>query len=304
MRTGTVISWRARIALVAAWLCILGGESRAQNQFEDAVKQLSSDNVRGYLQPFVNSFGANLNSGVYHTASIPEQGISFRLDLIGMGTLIGDAEKQFTGIPPQPFDQTPVPTATVFGDQGTTVTQSSGVSYQFQNGQVKTSFVPLAAPQLTIGSIAGTQAVIRYVPIPEISNFPKVTLFGIGARHSISRYLPESPVDLAVGLFWQSFKIGDIIDAHALNFGGEVSKSFSVLTVYGGMQYETSSIDLSYTYTGPGSTPNTKVALSIDGENKFRVTGGLGLNLAILNLAADISVGKVTVVSGALGFGI
>jgi hypothetical protein len=286
-------------------LCLLvGGTASAQNPFEDAIKQLSSDNVRGYIQPFVNGFGANLNSGLYHSASISEMGLSIKFDIVGMGTMIGDAEKVYDAVAPQPFDQTPVQTATIFGGPGTIVSHPSGVTYQFQNGQVKTSFVPLAVPQLTLGNFYGTQAVIRYAPLPSVGDFPKVTLFGIGARHSISRYLPTVPVDLAVSAFYQTFDIGEIMSAHALNFGAQASKSFSVLTLYGGLQYETSSMDLSYTYTGPGATPNTKVGISIDGQNNFRATAGLGLNLVILNLSADVNVGKVTVLSAAVGFGI
>ena len=275
----------------------------AQNPFEDAVKQLSSDNVRGYLQPFVNAMGANLNSGLYRSASISEGGVSVKLDFVGMGTFIGDNEKGYSGVPPQPFSQTPVTTATVYGDKGTIVTDPSGISYQFQNGQVKTSFVPFAAPQLTVGNLFGSQAIVRYVPIPEVGDFPKVTLFGIGGRHSISRYLPDLPVDLAAGLFYQSFDVGDIISAKTFNIGAQASKSFSVLTLYGGLQWETSSMDLSYAYTGPGSTPSTKVTLSMDGENNIRAMAGLGLSLAILNINADINVGKVVVASGGIGFG-
>ena len=60
------------ITLVAVAGCVymLSVCARARNQFEDAVKQLNSDNVKGYLQPFVNGFGANLNSGLYHSAEI------------------------------------------------------------------------------------------------------------------------------------------------------------------------------------------------------------------------------------------
>jgi hypothetical protein len=198
-----------------------------------------------------------------------------------------------------------VQTATLFGDQGAVVQDpGSGLEYHFQNGQVKTSMIPFGAPQLTVGNIYGTQAVIRYMPIPEIDNFPKVTVFGIGARHSISRYIPEFPADVAASIFYQSLTVGDLIDAHGINFGGQISKSFSVATIYGGLQYETSTLTVNYTYTGPGSTPNSKINLDLDGENKFRATAGVNLNLVILNLNADINLGKVTVVSGGIGFGI
>lgn len=290
-----------KISSVLCALLLVGSASKAQNPFEDAVKQLSSDKVRGYLQPFVNGLGANLSSGFYNTAQIGETGLHIQVGVVGMGTLVGDAEKVYDALPPQPFPQTPVQTATVFGGTGAVVNGPGGTQYQFQSGEVKTSIIPLAVPQVTIGNIYGTQAAIRYVPLPSIGDFPKTTLFGIGVRHSISRYIPEFPADLAAGIAYDKVTVGDIIDAHSLIFGGQISKSFSVLTVYGGLQYENSTLSVNYTYTG--SMPNTNVNLDIDGENKFRVTGGVTLDLVILHLNADINLGKVTVVSGGLGFG-
>jgi hypothetical protein len=279
--------------------------ARAQSQLEDAIKQLSSDNVRGYLQPFITAVGANFNSGFYNTASINDMGLHIQLQIVGMGTLIGDAEKTYSAIPPQPYPQNAVQTATVFGEVGTIVPgPAPGLEYHFQNGQVKTRILPVAVPQLTIGNFMGTQASIRYVPIPSVGSFPKVTLVGFGLRHSISRYIPELPVDLSAGIFYDKVTVGDIIDAHGLGFGGQASKSFSLLTVYGGLQYETSTLTVSYTYTGPGPQHNTPVSVDLDGENKFRATAGVNLDLMILHLNGDINLGKVTVVSAGIGFGI
>jgi hypothetical protein len=245
-----------------------------------------------------------MNSGLYNSAEIGETGLTLNVRIVAMGTLIGDAEKTYTATAPEPpYPQDPVQTATVFGDLGAIVQGPvPGMEYHYQNGQVKTSLVPFLSPQLTIGNIFGTQAVIRYVPLPEHDDFPKVTLFGVGVRHSISRYLPEFPADLAASVFYQKLDIGDIFSAKAFNIGGQISKSFAVATLYGGVQYETSTMSLSYTYTG-GALPQ-HVGVDIDGENKIRATVGLGLNLAFLHLNADISVGKVTVASAGLGFGL
>jgi hypothetical protein len=283
---------------------LLAAPAKAQTPLEDAIKQLSSDNVRGYLQPFVNGFGANMNSGWYNTAEIGKSGLHLKLRFIGMGTMIGDAEKMY--VASSPFDQSPVQTATVFGDIGTIVPNDPSdpiAYYHFQNGQVKTKFVPFAVPQLTVGDFFGTQASVRYIASPEISNFPKSSLFGIGIRHSINQYFPTIPLDIAAGLFYQKLKIGDLMEAKAFNFGVQASKSFSILTLYGGLQSESSSMTVNYIYTGIGSTPDTKVSLEMDGENKFRATVGAGLNLVILHLNTDINFGKVTVVSGSVGFG-
>jgi hypothetical protein len=292
-----------RVFGVLAGLLFASSLLLAQNPFEDAIKQLSSDNVKGYLQPFINGVGANLNSGLYNTAEIGESGVHFRLTIVAMGTMIGDAEKTYNATPPSPFSQTPVPTATVYGGQGTVVPGplNSGIQYQFQNGQVKTSIIPLAAPQLTIGTFFGTQAILRYVPIPSVHDFPKVTLFGIGAQHSLNRYLSGLPVDLSAGLFYQSLTVGDIIDVKTFNLGAQASKSWALFTLYGGAQYETSSMNLTYTYTGSSERPT--ISVDFTGENKFRATAGLGINLVILHLNADISVGKVTVASAGIGFG-
>jgi len=290
-----------KISSLLCALALIGSTSRAQDPFQDAIKQLSSDKVTGYLQPFVNGMGANLNSGFFNTARIEETGLHMQLRFVAMGTLLGDAEKTYGALPPQPFPQANVQTATLFGGAGATVDGPSELQYQFQSGEVNTSMIPLGAPELTIGNVFGTQASVRYVPIGPIGDFPKTTLFGIGVRHSISRYLPEFPADLAAGISYDKVTVGDIIDAHGLGFGAQISKSFSMLTVYGGLQYESSSLTVNYTYTG--STPHSAVSLDIDGENKFRATGGLTLDLVILRLNADINFGKVTAVSGGVGFG-
>ncbi|HMD13959.1 MAG TPA: DUF6588 family protein [Bacteroidota bacterium] len=276
--------------------------AHAQNPVEDAIQQLNSSTVKGYLQPFIDGVGADLNSGVYHSADIGT-GFSLKLELVAMGTLIGDAQKVYSAVPPVPFDQTPVQTATIFGGRGTTV-QGPGVSYQFQNGQLNLSAVPLIVPQLSIGNIMGTQAVIRYIPIPDMNNFPKSTFFGVGLRHSISQYLPNVPVDLAAGAFYQQLTIGSLMEEKTLNFSGEASKSFSILTIYGGVQYESATMTLDYNYQGYGATADNHVHLDLDGQNNFRFTAGLGLDLLILHLSADANFGTVTVISGAVGFGL
>jgi hypothetical protein len=277
---------------------------QAQNQFEDAIKQLTGDNVKGYIQPFVTGMGANLNSGLYHSADISEMGLTVRIDLIGMGTLIGDAEKKYKA--KNPFDGSEVETATLYGEQGAIVRLDSLAEYQFQNGQIKASILPFFVPQLTIGDIFGTQAVIRYVPIPEIDKVPKINIFGIGARHCVNRYLPVIPVNLSASIFYQSLSIGDLFEASTFSIGAQVSKSFAVLTLYGGLQYETISMDVSYDFAGqiPGViNKGEKISVSLNGENHFRGTAGLNLNLAILNIFADINIGTATVISGGIGFG-
>jgi Family of unknown function (DUF6588) len=271
------------------------------SDIEKAIRAFDQNNVGGYIQPMADFFGANMSAGWYHSASIPTTGLNISLNVIAMGSSVGDDQKTFTAQAPTGFSPSTFKTATVFGGTGATVTdQNTSLEYRGSDGALNTPIFPLAALQLNIGSIYGTEVIIRGVPLPEISGAPKVTFLGFGVRHSVSQYLPEFPVDIAAGVFYNHIAFGDIIDMKSFAFGAQGSKSFSVLEIYGGFAYESSSMDLSYTATTAGSP---KVSISLDGANKFRATLGVGLNLAILHIFGDVNVGTVTNFSAGIGFG-
>jgi hypothetical protein len=276
--------------------------ARAQNQFENAIRQLDSDMVRGYLQPFLDGFGANMNSGFSGSSDIGN-GFHLRVDIVGMGTLVGSAQKTYKTTPPLPFPQQEVETATIFGGQGAVVTGPNGLRYYMQNGQLNVDFIPFAIPQLTVGNVFGTQAMFRFFALSGEGDIPSINLFGLGLRHQVSRYLPASPVDVSAGIFYQNFSIGDIMDSNSMAYGLQASKKFSVLTLYGGLQYESTNVDLTYTFTGFGSEGDEVVDLSLKGENTFRVYAGAGLSLGFLHLRGDVGLGTVTAISVAIGFG-
>ena len=264
--------------------------------------------MQGYVQPIADLFGANMNAGFYHTAAIARTGLTIRLDIVAMGALVKDEQKVYTANAPTGFTlqggAKTFQTATVFGDKGTKVTDLvTGFSYRGSDGVIKASILPLAAPQLTIGDIFGTQATVRFLTTPELSNgkFPKVTLFGIGARHSISQYLPVAPLDISAGVFYNTFKVGDLIDFSSVSFGAQASKTFLILGLYGGVAWEKSTMTLSYK---PSNSLFPPVSLDLSGENTIRFTVGAALELGFLHIFADANFGSVTNFSGGIGLGI
>jgi hypothetical protein len=218
-----------------------------------------------------------------------------------MGSSVGDDHKTFTATAPPGFTPSTYQTATVFGGQGGTVTDNATqLSYRGSDGALNTTLFPLAALQVHFGSLYGTEVVLRGIPIPEIQGAPKVSFFGGGIRHSVSQYIPESPLDIAAGVFYNTISFGDIIDMKSFAFGAQASKSFAIVEIYGGVAYESSSMDLQYVSSSGGAG---NVSLSLDGENTFRVTLGAGLNLAVFHLYGDANFGAVTNFSAGLGFG-
>ncbi len=275
----------------------------AQNQLEDAISQLSVDNATGYMQPFLNGFAGNMNSGFAGSAKI-ENRFTIRFEAIGMATLIGSDAEQFDAVPPAPFSQQPVRTATVFGDQGTVVQGPEGLTYKLQDGQLNMNYLPLAAPQLTIGNFFNTQLIFRFFSYSGDSDVPDIDLFGVGVRHGVSQYFSDLPVDIAAGMFFQSFKIGDIIDSNFFSINGMASRDFSLLTLYGGIQYEYSTMNLNYTLSGATSDEDAEIDFSFRSDNHLRAIAGLNLKLGLLHLRTDFNLGNVSVFSASIGFGI
>ncbi len=283
-------------------LLLMPLSASSQSELEKALKQFSADAVQGYIQPVADLFGANMQAGFYHSAAIP-QGFHFGFDIVGMGSLVGDAQKTYDVKLPAGFVLAPGASrssATIFGGKGTTFTNASGTA-QYKapaDGIINTTIFPLAAPQLTFG-LYGTQLKLRLIATPSLGSdkFPSTTLLGIGARHNVGQYIPSCPLDVAAGVFYTSFRVGDFIDFKGIAIGAQASKSISVLTVYGGLAWEKSTMNLSYTSTDISTTP--LVNTSFDGANKFRFTVGMQL---LGFLFVDANFGSVTNFSGGIGF--
>lgn len=295
-------STRDRLTILLAVALMSPAAAAAQSSLEDALKQYSATSVQGYIQPLGDLFGANMNSALFQPRAVPATGLSFHLSIIGMASPIGDDQKNYTAQAPAGFSPSTFQTPTVFGGQGQTTTDTaSGLTYRGSDGLINASLFPTAVPQLTIGAIAGTEAIVRFVTTPEFGNnneFPKATLLAIGVRHSLNRYLGGLPVDLTAAALYSTFKVGDIVDFKGTTLGVQASKGLALVTVYGGAAWEHSTMNLSYTSTDP-SAPGS-VSVDLKGKSSFRFVAGAGLKLLVVRLFADANFGSVTTFSGGI----
>jgi hypothetical protein len=288
-----------RIMVSAGLLC-----SPLFGQVEDAIEQLTGENTKGYLQPFANAFGADLNAGTFSTAHVPKVGLNFQVGLVAMGTVIPDRDLVFMGTPPEPWPQDQVETASVFGGEGTILTDSqTGLTYAFQNGQVQGNFAMLAVPQIEVGSIMGTRLKVRYFAYDFGESIGELKLTGYGLQHSVSQYIPLCPVDLSVLFFKQQFEVGDIISSDAMFYGAQISKGFGTTTLYGGIGMHSATLDVEYTYEAENEEPQ-EIALELESNSNIWITAGARMKLAILILNGDISIGKRNTFTLGVAFGI
>jgi hypothetical protein len=273
-------------------------------QVDDRFSFLGASEIKNFGKPLVTSFGMGMNSCSYYSAHISKT-FGFSIGIRGMMILIPDDQKTFTPNLPTGYFSTNgnEQTATFFGENGGIYAGPQGI-ITYPSG-INESAVPLIFPQATV-SFMGTELLLRYVPLKIETE--SITLFGIGVRHSISQYIPLFPIDLAVGILYNKFTIGDIVKSSNLAFNAEASRSFGLFTAYGGLQYESSSLTFSYEikqdpFSGnPEIVKGGKVSADVDGDNKVRMTIGGALSLGLLIINADYSIGSQSVASTGLTF--
>ncbi len=168
--------------------------------------------------------------------------------------------------------------------------------------------LPLIAPQVTLGTVFGTQIALRMLPEIEISkDLGKFKYFGFGIQHNPTVWLPvKLPVNVSLGYFTQSLEVGKIFKTSASMFGVFASKRFGPgalnIEPYAGFSFESSNIDVAYdvTYDSPtGSVKNT-IKYGLEGENSSRLTIGATLKLLLLGISVDYSLAKYNSVSASL----
>jgi hypothetical protein len=170
--------------------------------------------------------------------------------------------------------------------------------------------LPAAAPQIKLGTVYGTQAIIRFVPSIKVhDDIGKLSFIGAGLQHNPAIWFDYSlPVDLSVGFFMQKIKVEDLLDIKTASFGLNVSKDFGFdwlgLTPYAGFMIENSKMDVSYSQTIDTDAGKERININfnMDGENKSRVNAGVNIRLLFVNLIADYNFSKNNSFTGGLLF--
>lgn len=174
--------------------------------------------------------------------------------------------------------------------------------------------LPLGAPQLTVGTIYGTQVAIRYLPSVKISEeLGESKYFGFGIQHNIGQWIPvPMPVDLSAGFFTQNLKIGTLLESKATEYGLYASRTFGPgalnVTPYAGFSLQSSKMTVNYDYNysvminGIEQKQTDKISFDLEGENTTKLTVGLAFKLGFLNLNVDYNVAKYSTVGAGVGF--
>jgi hypothetical protein len=267
------------------------------SDLNDFVGKYGAQNGGGYMQPLADAFGADINSGLFQSAHI-EKGFHIEISIVTMSAPIGDDRKTFTATTDGNFNPpATVQAPTLFGSSTSVgVPGNAGTTFVFPGG-LNFKLFPLAVPQITIGAVAGTEVTARFFQAKLGESVGELSLWGVGARHNISQYLPRFPLEFAAGVYYQHFEIGDIVSANATFISGQASYKAGVLTLYGGPGYEISTMGVHY----DGSSG--KVDIDLNSSNSVRFTVGANLSLAFFRMFADYNLASQSAFVLGIGFG-
>ena len=330
------------------FLFLLSGPIQGQD-LSETLGEVGEAYARVYIAPLAEALGADLNSGLFHTASTGKKtsGVHVYFGFKASATLLTSSDKVFdltytARVPidveiggetvrfdvPATFTLTDAPT--VFGEEvepealvrinhdttyqtlGLTLPisiDSTFTSNETLEGFLPTDVAPFAVPQLGIGTLLGTDIMVRWLPQITVSDVGSIEILGAGIRHNLNQYLPRLPLDLSIQAVWQRVSADDdadnqVVDAHVFAVNMAASKQFGVLTVYGGIQTERSDIRVRYTIE-PDEFDIDEEPVDIDFTLSFagRTRGifGAGVSLGPVLINTDISLGKTIVPSAGIG---
>jgi hypothetical protein len=292
-----------RMLHVGCWMLLLAAAPAAA-QLSDNLGSLSGDNAKGYLGPLPKALSGTLNSAIFTTGNVPKAAINFTIGVKLMGVGFKDEDRTYQPTDPPGFtsqpNQPPVPT--IIGDGQAVTQQGQGGTQMDYPGGFDLGEFAIGVPQLSIGSIAGTRATVRWISLDlGESDFGKFDLFGIGAQHSISQYMKDLPVDLAVGVFYQSFKIDeDLLKTTAFHVDVTGSKSYGFLQPYAALGYDTFTMKTHYE---DSNNPGNSIDVDFDNQNNMHFTAGLLVNLPVVKLHGEFNAAATTGVAVGLSFG-
>jgi hypothetical protein len=284
-------------------LCGIVMTAHAQ-EFQDYLSKYTEENGMGYMQPFADAFGANINTGWFHSADIKKRRPQIYIGMVGMMALVPKSKKTFIATPEGLFiPKIPSAVPTVFGKgESVTIESDAGTSYTFPGG-LNVQGATLAAPQVNIGSFFGTQASARFLIYNLGGEIGKLNMYGVGLRHSISQYIPSSPVQLAAGYYWTTCKVGDVANAQNSFISLQGSYPMKKLSFYGGLGYEITTMQVRYTFEWEEGSEED-IHFDLEGSNRIRLTLGVSLQLGPLRLNTDYNLSDQSVFSLGIGFDI
>lgn len=287
------------ILIVALWL-LLTKMVKAQTSIDDYIDSYAGENAVPYVQPLADIFTSNIHTGVWEWSAIP-QDFYLRLKLQGMASFPTESMKTFEGRTTGTFrpEQTVI-VPTIIGAENATIIEGNNNEVYIFPGGLDMNRVILGTPQVTVGGFLNSEVTARFLTFDMDNEIERVRFYGLGARHSISNYFVDSPIDLSVGYMYHHLESGDYLNSDHHLISAHVGASGEILSGQFMVGYQTSDSDIHYIYDD--GDVETDVNLNLTNNNPFIMEAGLGVKLGPVMASTSVSWSEHVAVS--LGAGL
>lgn len=267
---------------------------------DEIISSYTGANATGYLQPLADVLTSTFNTGHIHKTSV-DSGFHFYVGVSAFSTWILDDKTRYfmgtTEVPFSPEQAAHVPT--ILGPRKiVTVNGLNGTSYTFPAG-LGIKAVALAIPQLTVGSIFGTEFNVRFFGYDFGGDFGKLQFLGGGVRHDIGRYfVKDSRLKISAEYCYQKLDVGSYSDLTMHKIGVYTGHQWKLFHYYAYLGYQKSAMNIDYA----GSTDASPVHVPLSNKNPLLLAAGMGVKLWIFRLNVHGSFIRPVVAAASLGF--
>ncbi len=271
----------------------------AAQKVDEIISSYTGANATGYLQPLADLLTSTFNTGHLHKTSI-DSGFHLYLGITAFNaTVFDDQSRYFTGVTEgifAPAQQVRAPT--ILGPRETiTVNGLNGTSYTFPAGLGNVSLT-LATPQITIGTLFGTEFNARFMAYDFGGDFGKLQFMGGGVRHDVGRYfLKNGKFKLSAEYCYQQFKAGNYANLTTHKAGMYAGHQWKFFNYYGYVGYQNGVLNIDY----EGSKDASPVHVPLTNKNPLLLAAGMGVKLWIFRLNIHGSFIRPVVLGASLG---
>ncbi|UKJ06517.1 DUF6588 family protein [Solitalea lacus] len=272
---------------------------------------------------------------------VPTEGRSFDLKTLGLSSNVRYSQTN-TFSPTLMGDNNEGPEVAVYGKHPVTGNDAELAKFRLPQG-LGFHVAPAPMAQVSVGLIKGTEVGVRFIPALNMGDAGNIKLFGFGIKHDVKQWIPGMkllPFDLSVmaaftnltyrkgteltpdqGALPKSEVYNQSTANQRLEFTSKgfmtnaiISKKISVLTVFGGVGYQstTSEVGLLGKYpitTGVNAVGNKTYEIVTDPisfsnreSSSMNLTGGFRLKFAVFTFHASGTLAKYPTANAGIGF--
>lgn len=242
-------------------------QNLSAQRFEDYINSYIDLNAESYLRPLSDMITGNLHTGIREWSSV-DSNFHVKLGLVVMASVPSAEMKTFTATTSLGFtpEQTAVVPTVIGPNEAVVVEGDNGTIFIFPVGY-NMSYLPLAAPQITIGGILNTEISARFFGFDLKDEVGKISIFGLGGRHQLSQYFKSFPLDLSIGYYFQKFNVQPYIFSQQHLMTAHLGKSSKLWSGMLTLGLQSSKTQFKYEY---GVAPNqNKYEVNVKGKYPF-----------------------------------